>query len=57
MTPTEFPYDNVFSIVVGFADMDRVVTTLAVVFRVFLISGGFGGVFVGGGGGGRSVKT
>lgn len=57
MTPAEFSHYNVFSIVVRFADVDGVVTTFAVVFRVFFIGGGFGGVFIRCGGGGRSVKT
>jgi len=56
VTPAKLPHNNVLSIVVGFANVNRVVATLAVVFRVFLVGGGFGGVFVGGGGGGRSVN-
>lgn len=40
VTPPELAHDHVSTIVVGFSDADRMVTALAVIFRVFLLSGG-----------------
>jgi hypothetical protein len=41
MSPSQLAYYHVATIVVSFADGDRVVATLAVIFGVFFLSGGF----------------
>lgn len=52
MTPAELAHHDIFAVVVCFADMDRVVSSLSIVARVFLIGGRVGGFFIGGGRGG-----
>lgn len=44
VTPTELTNNRVFSILELLSDLNGMVTTLAVIFRIFLVGGVFGGV-------------
>lgn len=49
VAPAQLAHNGVFAILELLANLDRVVAALAVIFRIFFVSGIFGGV-VGGGG-------
>lgn len=41
MAPTQLAHDHIALVVVCFADRDRMVATLAIIFGVFFLGGGF----------------
>lgn len=41
VTPTQLAHDHIALVVVGFADRDRMISTLAIIFGVLFLGGGF----------------